>query len=170
MQTRREYAASLGLAEMGKRGRMSAKANEAVKAAEAAGTVFADTNVVRTNKPAAVKAGAYDAKAVRAWAKANGIEINSRGRISSEILEAYAKANPDVKAEAVSGVKAPSGKDVRPHAARFRSASTEYVAVDRKGKVWRFSENEACKCGYSLAYCKCGSPVVLGLDVEVKSK
>src|ERR1041384_6133293 len=162
MQTRREYAASLGLAEMGKRGRMSAKANEAVKAAEAAGTVFADTGVVRTNKPAAVKAGAYDAKAVRAWAKANGIEINSRGRISSEILEAYAKANPDVKA--------PSGKGVRPHAARFRSASTEYVAVDRKGKVWRFSENEACKCGYSLAYCKCGSPVVLGLDVEVKSK
>ncbi|PIM65916.1 hypothetical protein CTU88_46300, partial [Streptomyces sp. JV178] len=88
MQTRREYAASLGLAEMGKRGRMSKAAYAAIEAAEAKGTVFADTGVVRTNKPATVKAGAYDAKKVRAWAKANGIEVNSRGRISSEILEA----------------------------------------------------------------------------------
>jgi len=133
-------------------------------------TVFADTGVVRTNKPNVVKAGAYDAKAVRAWAKANGIEVNSRGRISGEILEAYSKANPDVKAEAVSGVKAPSGKDVRPAAPPTRGSNTEYVAVDRKGKVWRFTEREACKCGYSLSHCSCGSPVVLGLDVEVKSK
>jgi hypothetical protein len=170
MQTRREYAASLGLAEMGKRGRMSVAANEAIKAAEAAGTVFADTGVVRTSKPAAVKAGAYDAKKVRTWAKANGIEINSRGRISGEILEAYAKANPDVKAEAVTGVKVTTGKDVRPAAPATRGRNTEYVAVDRKGKVWRFNEREACKCGYSLSHCSCGSPVVLGLDVEVKVK
>jgi hypothetical protein len=170
MQTRREYAASLGLAEMGKRGRMSKAAYAAIEAAEAKGTVFADTGVVRTNKPATVKAGAYDAKKVRAWAKANGIEVNSRGRISSEILEAYAKANPDVKAEAVSGVKAPTGKDVRPHAEPTRGKNVEYLAVDRKGKVWKFSEREVCKCGYSLSHCGCGSPVVLGLDVEVKNK
>ncbi|WXW92499.1 Lsr2-like DNA bridging protein [Streptomyces phage Enygma] len=170
MQTKREYAASLGLAEMGKRGRMSKAAYAAIEAAESKGTVFADTGVVRTNKPAAVKAGAYDAKAVRAWAKANGIEINSRGRISSEILEAYGKANPDVKAEAVTGVKVTTGKDVRPHAAPTRGKSTEYVAVDRNGKTWRFSEREVCKCGYSLSHCGCGSPVVLGLDVEVKNK
>ena len=170
MQTRREYAATLGLAKLGVRGRMSREAYAAIEAAEAAGTVFADTGVVRTNKPAAVKAGAYDAKKVRAWAKANGIEVNARGRISGEILEAYAKANPDVKAEAISGVKVSTGKDVRPAAPATRGPNTEYLAVDRKGKVWRFNEREACKCGYSLSHCSCGSPVVLGLDVEVKVK
>lgn len=41
MQTRKEYAVSLGLASPG-RGRMSKEAHEAIRAAEAEGMVFAD--------------------------------------------------------------------------------------------------------------------------------
>jgi hypothetical protein len=33
-----------------------------------------------------------DTKAVRAWAASNGIEISTRGRISSEVLEQYQAA------------------------------------------------------------------------------
>lgn len=169
MTSRREYAASLGLAEMGKRGRMSAKAYEAIEAAEKGGMVFSDTGVVR-KAAAVVKAGAYDAKAVRAWAASKGLTVNARGRLSGEILDAYAKDNPTVKAEVVTaGVKV-TGKDVRPHVPAKRGPRTEYVAVDRKGKTWKFSEREACKCGYSLSHCGCGSPVVLGMDVTVSSR
>lgn len=35
-----------------------------------------------------------DAGKIRAWATANGYEVNLRGRISAEIREAYAAANP----------------------------------------------------------------------------
>lgn len=169
--TRRAYAASLGLAEVGKRGRMSVAANEAIAAAEKSGKTFTDSGVVRkVVKDTTVKAGAYDAKKVRTWAASVGIAVNARGRLSSEVLDAFAKANPTVPAEVVvSGVKV-TGKDVRPHAPAKRSPRTEYLAVDRKGKTWRFSEREACKCGYSLSHCACGSPVVLGLDVTVTSR
>lgn len=34
-----------------------------------------------------------DAKAVRAWAEANGIEVNSRGRISATVVKQYKAAN-----------------------------------------------------------------------------
>ena len=35
-----------------------------------------------------------DPKAVRAWAEANGVAVNSRGRLSAEVLEQYRAANP----------------------------------------------------------------------------
>ena len=34
-----------------------------------------------------------DPKAVRAWAEANGVAVNSRGRLSAEVLEHYRAAN-----------------------------------------------------------------------------
>lgn len=37
-------------------------------------------------------AGAVDPKAVRAWAEANGIEINARGRIPTELAEQYRRS------------------------------------------------------------------------------
>ena len=51
MQTKREYAASLGLAIAGARGRMSREAHEAIALAEANGTKFADSSPVRVNTP-----------------------------------------------------------------------------------------------------------------------
>lgn len=169
--TRRAYAASLGLAKADARGRMSADAMAAITKAEQEGMVFTDSNApARKTVKTEVKAGAYDAKAVRAWAMSKGVTVNTRGRLSSEILDAYAKANPTVTPEVVTpGVKV-TGKDVRPHAAAKRSSRTEYVAFDRKGKRWTLSEREACKCGYSLSHCACGSPVVLGMDVSVRTR
>ena len=37
--------------------------------------------------------GANNTSAVREWAKAQGLAVSDRGRISSEIADAYAKAN-----------------------------------------------------------------------------
>lgn len=34
-----------------------------------------------------------DPKAIRAWAEANGLEVNSRGRISATVVEQYKAAN-----------------------------------------------------------------------------
>lgn len=34
-----------------------------------------------------------DAKAVRAWAEANGVEVNARGRLKAEVVEQYRIAN-----------------------------------------------------------------------------
>lgn len=34
-----------------------------------------------------------DAKAVRAWAEANGVEVNARGRLKADVLEQYRAAN-----------------------------------------------------------------------------
>ena len=41
----------------------------------------------RTRK--STSSGQVDTKAVRKWAKANGIEVSSRGRIPAEVVERY---------------------------------------------------------------------------------
>lgn len=168
--TRRAYAASLGLAKEGARGRMSADAHAAIAKAESEGKVFVDSNATpRKVIASAPKAGQFDAKVVRAWAASVGVEVNARGRLSATVLDAYRKANPEVKAEAPGVHVKVTGKDIRPHAPRFRSSRTEYFAYFGNKRIV-LSENEACKCGYSLAYCKCGSPIVLGMDVEVHNR
>jgi len=167
--TRRAYAVSLGLAKES-RGRMSAAAYEAIAEAEKSGKVFADTDATpRKVVKAAPKAGQFDAKTVRAWAKSVGIEVNARGRLSAEVLDAYSKANPEVKPAAPGVHVKVTGKDVRPHAAPTRSSRTEYFAYYGNKRI-KLSEREACKCGYSLSHCSCGSPVVLGMDVEVHTR
>jgi hypothetical protein len=173
MTTRRAYAASLGLAKAEGRGRLSAAALEAIAEMEAGGMVFEDTAASKArsekSKTVTVKAGEFDAKKVRAWATSNGISVNARGRLSAEVLDAYRKANPDVKpSETREHIKI-VGKDIRPTAARTRSNRTDYTAV-LYGKTIRLSEREACKCGYSLSHCSCGSPIVLGMDVTVRSR
>lgn len=170
--TRRAYAATLGLAKADARGRMSAEAHVAIAEAEKSGKVFSDSKAqerIKTVK-AAPKAGQFDAKAVRVWAKSKGINVNPRGRLSAEVLAAFKADNPEVAPAAPGALVKVIGKDIRPTAPRRRPAGTEYTAVDRKGKHWTFTEREACKCGVSLAYCRCGSPVVLGMDVTVRTR
>lgn len=170
--TRREYAASLGLAQMGVRGRMSKAAYDACDAAAAKGLVeFTDAqaSVKRAAVKAAPKAGQFDAKTVRAWAKTVGIEVNSRGRLSAEVLDAYRKANPEVKPSEPGVHVKVTGKDVRPAAAPTRSSRTEYFVWYGNKRI-KVTEREACKCGYSLSHCSCGSPVVLGMDVEIHAR
>lgn len=173
MTTRREYAASLGLAKADGRGRLSAAALEAIAEMEANGMVFEDTAASKAraekSKTVTVKAGAFDAKKVRAWAKSVGLEVNSRGRLSAEVMDAYGKANPEDKPSETREHIRVVGKDIRPTAPRTRSHRTEYTA-ELFGKRIVLNEREACKCGYSLSHCSCGSPIVLGMDVTVRSR
>ncbi|OIV37042.1 hypothetical protein BIV57_13105 [Mangrovactinospora gilvigrisea] len=37
--------------------------------------------------------GASDTSAIRVWAKENGYQVNTRGRIAAEIVEAYQRAH-----------------------------------------------------------------------------
>ncbi|MFI5533707.1 Lsr2 family protein [Kitasatospora sp. NPDC051853] len=39
-------------------------------------------------------AGAPDTAKIRAWAKENGFEVNDRGRVPSNVREAYERENP----------------------------------------------------------------------------
>jgi hypothetical protein len=167
--TRRAYAISLGLAK-DSRGRMSAKAYEAIASAEKTGTVFSDSEATpRKVIAAAPKAGQFEAKAVRAWAATKGLTVSSRGRISAEVLAAYKADNPAVTPAAPGVHVKVTGKDVRPHANPTRGARTEYFAWYGNKRIV-LSEREACKCGYSLSHCSCGSPVVLGMDVQVHAR
>lgn len=174
MTTRREYAASLGLAKADGRGRLSAAALEKIAEMEAMGMVFEDTaaakeRAVKAKAPVTVKAGAFDAKRVRVWAKSMGLNVNERGRLSAEVMEAYGKANPDVTPSTTREHIKVVGKDIRPTAPRTRSHRTEYIAHFGQKRIM-LNEREACKCGYSLSHCSCGSPIVLGMDVTVHSR
>ncbi|MBT2369019.1 Lsr2 family protein [Streptomyces sp. ISL-10] len=44
-------------------------------------------------KGRAVSGGNKDTAEIRAWAKANGFEVNDRGRVPATVREAYEKAN-----------------------------------------------------------------------------
>ncbi|MFW7413827.1 histone-like nucleoid-structuring protein Lsr2 [Demequina sp. SO4-18] len=48
---------------------------------------------VTSKRGGSSRARRSDSSKVRAWAKAHGYEVSERGRISSEIREAYSKAN-----------------------------------------------------------------------------
>ncbi len=47
----------------------------------------------RGSSPRPRAADEIDPKAVRAWAEANGVEVNSRGRLKAEVIEQYKAAN-----------------------------------------------------------------------------
>lgn len=47
----------------------------------------------RARRTTATKAAAKDPAAIREWAKANGFNVSSRGRISSEVQQAFEAAN-----------------------------------------------------------------------------
>ncbi|MER6912206.1 Lsr2 family protein [Streptomyces sp. NPDC000594] len=47
----------------------------------------------RSGKPKVVPASSEDSAQIREWARANGYEVNDRGRVAATIREAYEKAN-----------------------------------------------------------------------------
>ena len=58
-----------------------------------AGRKVGGTQRRRSRAAASANGGrSYDAKAVRKWAEANGIEVSARGRIPASILEQYQAA------------------------------------------------------------------------------
>lgn len=186
MQTKREYAASLGLAKLGVRGKLSGAAHDAINKARAEGMTFSDDNApkpivnapidkptakpsvnirVMGNNQASVQSVKpkveYDSKAVRAWAKSKGLKVGERGRIHPDILNAYWETNPDDRPETV--------EDKRPHADRpkvatpvTRTQSTAYVVASGPNawntpKVIGFGTCAACQ--HSVNRCTHDVPV-----------
>lgn len=163
--TRREYLVSKGLAKPG-RGKFSKAAIEALDEAKAQGIVFDEDVHVRkvsstprpAPKPKKEKARAkVDAKAVRAWASENGIEVGKRGRIDAAIINRYL----DAMAEADKPVPVPVERekdnfgDARP---RLR-ANDKYVATDLDLSKITLSERDCCVlCHVSLGWCACPTP------------
>lgn len=49
--------------------------------------------VVQSNARSTKAAPSYDAKEVRLWAAENGVEVNERGRIPSDVVDAYNNRN-----------------------------------------------------------------------------
>lgn len=79
--------------------------------------------------------GGKDSSAIRAWATANGVECNERGRIPASVIEAYENRTPaqNVKAHAAA-VKAPAkgkapAKTTAPRAARGSGAHRKGTSV-----------------------------------------
>ncbi len=54
--------------------------------------VNAARKMSRSGRPVTRTQSKADPAAVRAWAKANGIEVNERGRIKAEVVEQYRAA------------------------------------------------------------------------------
>lgn len=173
MQTARAYLFGLGLAksESG-RGRFSREAHEALAKARKAGTKFADDEkpvttprVVKAPKPEAIAKPTekVDIPAVREWAKANGYTIGERGRVHSDIINAYlAGVAPEERVQ-------PEGEfDVyRDSAPRRYPAGTTFLAEYKyKGNDEKtiVSDRTCCtNCKVSLSGHTCNSPsIVLG--------
>jgi len=173
--TEREYLVSLGLAKPG-RGRFSAAAKAALDEAKSKGKTFDDTKPSSTKstpraKPATSKPEAkpeqkpetdetpapkWDAKAVRKWAEAQGIEVPSRGRLPKDVLEAYAKSdNPEeAKAKVEETYYDPPQTTT---ASKFYGRVGDIIIT----RTWK----DACNgCGYSLRFHTCGQPRALMVD------
>lgn len=165
----KDYAVSLGLAKPGK-GRMGREATEAVAKARAEGMTFSKEIAVKpqrvkVTKPETPKpVGNFDAKAVREWAKSNGVEVSERGRISAEVKIAYAEANPDAERS----VKVVGGKDLRPAAPMTSEPGTEWTGYFNNKSVTVSGKTCCTKCQVSLAYHTCNTPsAVVGDGTEI---
>ncbi|WP_280436026.1 histone-like nucleoid-structuring protein Lsr2 [Nocardia carnea] len=49
--------------------------------------------VTKSKRPAQAATDTRQTQAIREWARANGMEVSNRGRISAEVIEAYKKAH-----------------------------------------------------------------------------
>ena len=157
----KDYAASLGLAKPGK-GRMNKEATEAVAKARAEGMTFSK----ETAKPAKVvkvtagvekadkPTGDFDPKAVREWAKSNGVEVSERGRISAEVKAAFANDNPNIERT----VKVIAGKDLRPGAPMTSEPGTRWTGSFHNKSVIVSGATVCTTCKVSLSYHTCGHP------------
>ena len=156
----KDYAASLGLCKPG-RGRMNQAALDAVAKARSEGMTFSKETVKSVtvrNRPDPEKpakpVGNYDPKAVREWAKANGIEVSERGRISAEVQAAYADANPDAE----KSVKVVGGKDLRPAAPMTSEPGTTWTGYFNEKTIKVNGATCCTNCKVSLAYHTCNTP------------
>jgi hypothetical protein len=126
--------------------------------------------------PAPVKVkpkAATDPKAVRAWARDNGIVVGDRGRIDAKVINAYV----DAQVEGGLKVEAPAvdpSQDFRP--SRRVRPDVLFDITDLDGSVRTVNYRTACNvCGYSFSGCFCETPKVFSqvsgsLDVLVVAR
>lgn len=146
----REYLASLTppLAKENSRGRFSKEAKAAIVEARANGVTFGseDDSLGNPLPPAAKAAGGPSPSAVREWAKENGYQVPSRGRLPSDIIAAYT-GNPLTP-------KVDPGQLARPVPVqkRLRKAITLYGLTEEGYKV---GYSTCRRCVQSVVYCDC---------------
>ena len=148
--TEREYLASLTppLAKENSRGRFSREAKAALVDARATGVTFGseDDSLGNQLPLAANAAGGHSPSVVRAWARENGYEVPTRGRIPSDIIAAYT-GNPLTP-------KARTGQFAQPVPVqvKLRKAITLYGLTE---EGYRVGYSHCRRCMQSMVYCSC---------------
>ena len=172
MLTQREYLVSLDKAKPG-RGKFSNEAKAILAKAVEGGMTFKSVAISKspgivlkaTDKPNGVESvepSSFSPKAVRKWAKAQGIDVAARGRIHGDIVRQYLGDVPDAPSRVVETNPA---QDYRPHADRYRMA--DRWTATHKGEMIDKSYKDVCNhCGYSIGWCFCpDGPVAYAKDV-----
>ena len=149
-KTERAYLASLTppLAKENSRGRFSREAQAALVEARANGVTFGseDDSQGNSGPPVAKAAGGHSPSVVREWARANGYDVPSRGRISADVMAAYT-GNPLTP-------KAPTGQVANPVPVqvKLRKAITLYGLTE---EGYRVGYSHCRRCVQSMVYCAC---------------
>lgn len=179
MATEREYLITLNLAKPG-RGRYSKEASDALKKAKSEGMVFDLTpgeiaKLERASKPKRIAKpaktspnvqvlkmnGTYDPRVVRKWAKANGHDVNARGKMPHALIQAYLSANKPNVVSSIPTQRVVSRKPVSRVA--VRSETTGYTFIRRgPNDPKHISEplvavSNCGGCGKGVSYCGCAS-------------
>ena len=146
----RAYLASLTppLAKENSRGRFSREAKAALVEARSNGVTFGSEDDSQGNSlaPAASAAGGHSPSQVREWARQNGYEVPSRGRIPADIVAAYT-GNPLTPKVRVGQLANPV-----PVQRKLRKAITLYGLTEEGYKVGY----SMCRgCMQSTVYCDC---------------
>jgi len=165
----REYLVELGLAKPG-RGRYSADAKRALRAAEHEGIMFdvpviAQARAPREPKPTrhVPERDSYSPKAVREWAADEGIHVGARGRIDADIVSQYLKSQTDEVVRAA--IRQETNADpsiILELQARTYPEGSQWVPVDDKDNRRAIGDANVCMpCGVSLGWHKCNAPMAL---------
>jgi len=146
----RAYLASLTppLAKENSRGRFSREAKAALVEARSNGVTFGSEDDSQGNSlaPAASAAGGHSPSQVREWARKNGYDVPSRGRISADVMAAYT-GNP-----LTPKVRAGQFAEQPPPQIKLRKAITLYGLTE---EGYRVGYSHCRRCVQSMVYCDC---------------
>lgn len=162
---KRAYLRSKGFT-VGSRGRFSADMQAALASAPAGSYVEAEPKPLTMRNPIKsvtpgpkaptvikVKSKA-DPKAVRTWAKANGVAVGDRGRIKPEVFAAYEAAQGEADAPVVERKPESGATLTGNHAPMLHDSEARWGFRDVKGKLWTVGVRTACaNTGVSLGWC-----------------
>jgi len=149
-KSERAYLASLTppLAKENSRGRFSREAQAALVEARANGVTFGSEDDSQGNSgPSVAKAaGGHSPSVVREWARDNGYDVPSRGRISADVMAAYT-GNP-----LTPKVRVGQLAEQPPPQVKLRKAITLYGLTE---EGYRVGYSHCRRCVQSMVYCAC---------------